>query len=718
MAFIDDASRDTRRECWHCAGRARAAARVPALRGAAAAAGGGLICFAVLGLPRRLVVDRDDLERRYHDASRAVHPGPPSDGGRARPRAEPAASAAVNRAYRTLRDPVARGRYWLELHGDAARRAQQPGAARRSPRWCSRRRSSSRSCARPAARPPRGRASRRCGASWTRGSQALEAELEARYAAWDAGDGAATADALAELKRRLSEIAYLSTLHDDVEEALARKRLTAHDGARRRHRSRHHQQPGRGARRRRAARAARSRDRRAPAAVRGRVPARRRGAWSASAARALAAERPVRHHPVGQALHGARPRARERRGPAALSLRRGHDAVSVRFRGRRPRASRRPRSRRTSCASSSAGPRRRSASPSRRPSSPCRRTSTTASARRRKDAGRLAGLEVLRLVNEPTAAALAYGLERARRGHDRGLRPRRRHLRRLHPEARAAASSRCWRPTATRGSAATTSTRASPTCCSPSCPRRCARTRRCAPRCSRWRSARSARCRTRRRPTSSWRTPDGAGDPPRRHARRVRGAGRATSSSARAGRAGRRSRTPASTPADVERGRRGRRLDARAAGAPLHGGALRPAAARRASIPTRSWRSAPASRPASSPAAGATCCCSTSSRCRSASRPWAACSRASSTATSTIPVSHKENFTTAVDNQTSVDVHVLQGERELATDNRSLARFSIPIEPLPAGRAAPRGDVPGRRQRHPVRDGDATCAPAASARSR
>jgi molecular chaperone DnaK (HSP70) len=51
----------------------------------------------------------------------------------------------------------------------------------------------------------------------------------------------------------------------------------------------------------------------------------------------------------------------------------------------------------------------------------------------------------------------------------------------------------------------------------------------------------------------------------------------------------------------------------------------------------------------------------------------------------TIPVSHMEHFTTAVDNQTSVDVHVLQGERELAVDNRSLARFSIPIDPQPAG---------------------------------
>ena len=51
----------------------------------------------------------------------------------------------------------------------------------------------------------------------------------------------------------------------------------------------------------------------------------------------------------------------------------------------------------------------------------------------------------------------------------------------------------------------------------------------------------------------------------------------------------------------------------------------------------------------------------------------------------TIPASVKETFTTAVDNQTSVDVHVLQGERELASDNRSLARFTIPIAALPAG---------------------------------
>ena len=49
-----------------------------------------------------------------------------------------------------------------------------------------------------------------------------------------------------------------------------------------------------------------------------------------------------------------------------------------------------------------------------------------------KEAGQIAGLNVLRIVNEPTAAALAYGLDKGEQGTDHpGLRPRWRHLRRL-----------------------------------------------------------------------------------------------------------------------------------------------------------------------------------------------------------------------------------------------------------------------------------------------
>ena len=52
----------------------------------------------------------------------------------------------------------------------------------------------------------------------------------------------------------------------------------------------------------------------------------------------------------------------------------------------------------------------------------------------------------------------------------------------------------------------------------------------------------------------------------------------------------------------------------------------------------------------------------------------------------TIPTSKKEIFSTAADNQTTVDIHVLQGEREFARDNRTLGRFQLAdIPPSPRG---------------------------------
>ncbi len=52
----------------------------------------------------------------------------------------------------------------------------------------------------------------------------------------------------------------------------------------------------------------------------------------------------------------------------------------------------------------------------------------------------------------------------------------------------------------------------------------------------------------------------------------------------------------------------------------------------------------------------------------------------------TIPTSRKEIFSTAADSQTTVDIHILQGEREFARDNRTLGRFQLADIP-----AAPRG---------------------------
>ena len=52
----------------------------------------------------------------------------------------------------------------------------------------------------------------------------------------------------------------------------------------------------------------------------------------------------------------------------------------------------------------------------------------------------------------------------------------------------------------------------------------------------------------------------------------------------------------------------------------------------------------------------------------------------------TIPTKRNETFTTAADGQSSVDIHVLQGERSMAGDNKSIGRFMLDgIVPAPRG---------------------------------
>jgi molecular chaperone HscB len=73
--------------------------------------------FELFDLPVRYRVDAVTLERAYRDLQGAVHPDRHAGAQDAQKRLALQASARVNEAYRTLKDPVARAQYLLQLRG-------------------------------------------------------------------------------------------------------------------------------------------------------------------------------------------------------------------------------------------------------------------------------------------------------------------------------------------------------------------------------------------------------------------------------------------------------------------------------------------------------------------------------------------------------------------------------------------------------------------------
>jgi len=85
--------------------------------------------FSFLGLPRKLNVDPAELERRLRDLSRQFHPDYFYNASPGERRASLERSSYLNDAYRTLKNPVARVEYLLEIEGLAAKGPQEASKA-------------------------------------------------------------------------------------------------------------------------------------------------------------------------------------------------------------------------------------------------------------------------------------------------------------------------------------------------------------------------------------------------------------------------------------------------------------------------------------------------------------------------------------------------------------------------------------------------------------
>ena len=176
--------------------------------------------FEVFGLERRLVIDEELLQRRFYELSRRHHPdfhqaAAPADQARAL-----AASALVNAAYRTLRDPIARVDYLVRL--EEGRETREGATAKpKAPPALLQEMFEIQEALQDAKAGGLGAADRKALAAERERLLVRYRDEEARLTgplsdAWDAGGPAEHSRLLAELKDGLATLAYLRTVIDDL----------------------------------------------------------------------------------------------------------------------------------------------------------------------------------------------------------------------------------------------------------------------------------------------------------------------------------------------------------------------------------------------------------------------------------------------------------------------------------------------------------------------
>ncbi|HVN27791.1 MAG TPA: hypothetical protein VMT64_04860 [Candidatus Binataceae bacterium] len=183
-----------------------------------------LDCFAALGLPRKLVIDAAALEAAYHELGRKIHPDRFASSAPNIRALSLSGTALLTRSYRTLRDPIARGLYWLELQGEklADNNKSVPPDLAEMVFEVQEQLADLRTAAGDAAIELRSEVDRRR-AEIMAMLDVLGAKLARNFSAWDASpnsDDNSRNGLVAELKTVLSKVAYLRTLLRDIDRGL------------------------------------------------------------------------------------------------------------------------------------------------------------------------------------------------------------------------------------------------------------------------------------------------------------------------------------------------------------------------------------------------------------------------------------------------------------------------------------------------------------------
>ncbi len=173
--------------------------------------------FTVFDFSHTPRLEETELTRRYYDLSRRLHPDLYQTGTSHEKEASLKNTALLTRAYRTLRDPVQRGQYWLELHGEPLGKDNN----KVPPQLATLVFEVQEKLAELREADVKGKTNE-AQAELSTIRDDLNAQiaqllgaLEANFAQWR--DGGAQAELLRSLKNLLAEIAYLRTLLRDVE---------------------------------------------------------------------------------------------------------------------------------------------------------------------------------------------------------------------------------------------------------------------------------------------------------------------------------------------------------------------------------------------------------------------------------------------------------------------------------------------------------------------